>query len=96
MFGAVSRQGDEPSAHLARIISMLLLLIREGFVSYDWFWRNFERSSRQFARDLKYLRHIGDGLGVKISNQKEGRARLISIAGQIASKAPTACRTTKR
>jgi proteasome accessory factor B len=82
MFGAVSRQGDEPSEHLARIVSMLLVLMREGFISYDWYLRSFERSARQFARDLRHLRQIGDRLDVRISHQVEGRARLISIAGK--------------
>ena len=61
---------------------MLLVLIREGFVTYDWYRRSFELSSRQFARDLRHLRQIGAGLDVRISNQVEGRARLISIAGK--------------
>jgi len=32
----VPRQGDEPSEHVGRIVSMLIRLMRETFLSYDW------------------------------------------------------------
>jgi len=39
-------------------------------------------SERQFARDLRQLRKIGDGFGLRISNQQQGRVRLEAVAGK--------------
>jgi predicted DNA-binding transcriptional regulator YafY len=81
-FSAVPHSGDEPSEHVARIVSMLVILLRDGFVRFGWYQRQFERSARQFTRDLRHLRTIGEGVGIRISRQTEGRARLLSIAGK--------------
>jgi hypothetical protein len=81
-FTAVQREGDEPTEHVVRIVSMLVILLRDGSVGFDWYRREFERSARQFARDLKHIRLIGESVGMTISNQKEGRARLLSVVGK--------------
>jgi len=77
----VQRDGDEPSGHTVRMVSMLIALVRDTFVSFAWYSREFERSERQFARDLKHLRLIGETMGLKIGKQKAGVAPLETFAG---------------
>src|SRR5581483_9713833 len=78
----VHPEGDEPSEQVARIVSMLLALLRDRSLSLAWYQREFERSVRQYARDLRHLRQLGAGFGMKISNQKVGRVSLVSFSAK--------------
>jgi hypothetical protein len=81
-FDQVRRDSGEPSASLARCISVLVHLLKTGSVDYAWYYRWFELSDRQFARDLKYLRTIGDDLGISISKRVDGRTTLLGFEGR--------------
>jgi predicted DNA-binding transcriptional regulator YafY len=81
-FEHVRREPGEPSSSLARCVAVLVRLLKMGSVEYDWYWRCFEMSDRQFTRDLQYLRAIGADLGIAISKKSNGRVTLAGFEGR--------------
>jgi predicted DNA-binding transcriptional regulator YafY len=78
---AIPRDGGEPAAAVARNVALLVALLR-GPVHYDWYYRRFELSERQFSRDLQHLRKIGDDLGIRIGRKRNGMVRVEAIEGR--------------
>jgi predicted DNA-binding transcriptional regulator YafY len=77
----VPRDTGEPSAHMARLVTTLVHLLRFRSVEYSWYRREFEMSERQFIRDLQHLRKILDDIGLRLSNRKDGRVTLAGADG---------------
>src|ERR1700722_3024885 len=77
----VPRDTGEPSAHMARLVTTLVHLLRFRSVDYAWYGRQFEMSERQFIRDLQHLRKILDDIGLRVSNRKDGRVTLDGADG---------------
>lgn len=75
-FEHVSRDTGEPSGHLARMVTVLVQLLRFRSLDYAWYQREFELSERQFSRDLQHLRKILDDVGLRVSNRQAGRVTL--------------------
>ncbi len=66
---------------MARLVTVLVHLLRFRSVDFDWYRREFEMSQRQFARDLQHLRKILDDVGLRLSNRKDGRVTLDGADG---------------
>jgi predicted DNA-binding transcriptional regulator YafY len=77
----VPRDTGEPSAHMARLVTTLVQLLRFRSVDFAWYGREFEMSERQFIRDLQHLRKILDDIGLRLSNRKSGRVTLEGADG---------------
>jgi proteasome accessory factor B len=80
-FEHVPRDTGEPSGHLARMVTVLVQLLRFRFLDYAWYWKQFELSERQFSRDLQHLRKILDDIGLGLSNRQAGRVTLLGADG---------------
>ncbi len=77
----VPRDTGEPSAHMARLVTTLVHLLRFRSVEYAWYRHEFEMSERQFIRDLQHLRKILDDIGLRLSNRRDGRVTLAGADG---------------
>ncbi len=79
-FSVSSRRGrrrtDTPSAHLARIVWILLTLLSDGVLDYATCIDRFGISKREFQRDLLKLREIGKEEGFAVTRISGGRVFL--------------------
>ena len=71
------RRGDTPSESLARIIIILVALLRDEVIDYQACLDRFGVDPRVFQRDLKKLREVGKTCGFKITHRIRGRVHLI-------------------
>ncbi|MHB8147361.1 MAG: helix-turn-helix transcriptional regulator [Vulcanimicrobiaceae bacterium] len=72
------RRADAPSDRVARIIWILLRLLYDGALDFATCIDRFGISRREFQRDLKHLREIGETCGFTISPITGGRVFLNS------------------
>lgn len=78
-FPRVRRSTDDaPTNHLARISWMLVALLCDGVVEYGACVSRFGISRREFQRDLRKLRKIGQNHGFTVTRTKNGRVFLHS------------------
>lgn len=78
------RREDVPGEHIERLMRLAVMLLRDRSIEYAAYARLFDRSARQFSRDLKHLRVIGEGVGFMISGQRGGRVVLEEVPGKLA------------
>lgn len=77
------RREDAPTAHVARLASLLFVLLRSGSIDYATYNRLYELSPRQFQRDLMHLRLVGDNFGFMLSQKKAGRVIMQQAPGNV-------------
>ncbi|HEY9084844.1 MAG TPA: hypothetical protein VIN40_02745, partial [Candidatus Tyrphobacter sp.] len=77
-FGArrARRRSDAPSAHVSRIGSLLVRLLRDEVLDYATCIDRFGISRREFQRDLLKIRKIGEAFGFTVSQITGGRVFL--------------------
>lgn len=73
------RRADAPTEHLARIAWLLLTLRSNGVVEYASYIDRFGISRREFQRDLRKLREIGQEHGFTLSRTEGGRVFLYEL-----------------
>lgn len=97
--GKSRRRTDTPSAHLARIVWILLTLLYDGVLDYATCIDRFGISKREFQRDLLKVREIGKEQGFGVSRITAGRVFLHASdtrARRLAAKGTDALDTLRR
>ena len=93
------RRSDAPTEHVARIGWMLITLLCDGVLDYGRCIDLFGISHRQFQRDLRQIRELGDPHGFAITHSKSGRVFLSTSTrrvSQVSAKGRDAAATLAR
>ncbi len=72
------RRTDAPTEHVARLAWMLISLLSDGVLDYGRCVDLFGISQRQFQRDIRKIRSLGQPHGFAVSHTKSGRVFLAS------------------
>lgn len=76
------RRADEPSDDVARLVWLLLSLVRTQEVSFAAFAGIFRLGDRTFKRDVAKLRRLGALYGFGLAPQRRGAVRLAQFEGE--------------